>query len=80
MLTIQYANTPVWNDDTGNAILLNVKFNEFDEELPFTATNYDSVPYGVELYERAKSGEFGEIAPHVAPVITQPTTTGTQTL
>jgi hypothetical protein len=81
MLTIEYAKNPIWNDDTGNAILVTVKFAEFNEEMPFTATNYDDMPYGVDLYNRAKSGEFGEVLPyspsgHAAE--DQPTTTGTQ--
>ena len=81
MLTIQSAKDPSWNDTTGNAIHLIVKFEELNEELPFTATNYDSMPYGVKLYERAKAGEFGEIAPYVAPPEpVQPVSTGVQTL
>jgi hypothetical protein len=67
MLTIEYAKNPVWNNDTGNAILLNVKFAEFNEEMPFTATNYDNMSYGVNLYNRAKAGEFGAIGAYVAP-------------
>lgn len=67
MFNLQYAKTPIWNDDSGQAIHLTVKWEEFNEEHPFTATSYDSMPYGVDLYNRAKSGEFGEIAPFVAP-------------
>lgn len=81
MLTIESAKDASWNDDTGNAIHLTVKFAEFDEEMPFTATSYDDMPYGIELYERAKAGEFGEIAAYVLPPEpVQPVTTGTQTL
>jgi hypothetical protein len=49
MLTIQYAKDPIWNDDTGNAILLTVKFEEFEVEHQFTATSYDPMEHGVEL-------------------------------
>lgn len=83
MLTIEYAKNPSWNDETGNAILLTVKFEEINEELPFTATNFDNMAYGVELYNRAKSGEFGIVADYVAPLTPkpdQPTATGTQTI
>lgn len=81
MLTIEYAKNPIWNDATGEAIHLNVKFAEFDEELPFTATSYDSMAYGIELYNRAKAGEFGEIELYVPPPEpVQPITTGSQTL
>lgn len=83
MLTIEYAKNPIWNDDTGNAILVTVKFAEFNEEMPFTATNYDNMSHGVYLYNCAKSGEFGEILPYSPSghaAADQPTTTGTQTI
>ena len=76
MFTLVYAKDPVWSDDTGNAISLTVRFEEINEDLPFNATSYDCEPHGVDLYNRAKAGEFGEIAPYVAP--SQPNTTGTQ--
>jgi hypothetical protein len=83
MFTLEYANTPVYGDDTGNCIVLNVKWKEFNEEMPFGATSYDPMPHGVDLYNRAKAGEFGAIAAYVPPVTqtpTQPNTTGSQTL
>lgn len=80
MLTVQYAKDPVWNDTTGNAILLTVKFEEFNQELPFTATTYDDMPYGVDLYNRAVAGEFGPIAPYVPPEPIQPEVEGAQNL
>lgn len=40
------------------------------EPVPFTASPDDSEPHGVELYERAMAGEFGPIAPYIAPPIT----------
>lgn len=80
-MTIQYAKNPAWNSETGQDIFLIVKFKEFEEELPFTAASFDSMPYGVELYNRAKIGEFGEIAPFVRPEdYVQPTVMGAQTL
>jgi len=84
MFTLEYAKNPKWNSDDGQQIYLDVKFAEFNEELPFNATSFDPEAYGRELFERAKAGEFGEIAPYVAfvPPIpeNQPTSTGTQTL
>ena len=83
MLTIESAKNPVWNDADHTSILLIVKFAEFEEEMPFTATPYDPMPYGVDLYNRALTGAFGEIGPYVSlPTATepQPTTTGAQTL
>lgn len=67
MLTIESATNPVYGCPDGTCIVLQVKFEEFEEALPFGATPYDDMPYGVELYERALAGEFGDIAPFVAP-------------
>jgi hypothetical protein len=83
MLTVEYAKDASWNSADEEQICLTVKFEEFQEEIPFTATSFDSMPYGVELYNRAKAGEFGDIAPYVAPFTPaedQPTTVGAQTL
>jgi len=81
MLTIQYAKDPFWNSADGQQICLTVKFEEFNEEMPFNATIFDSMAYGVELYNRAKAGEFGPVAPYVPPeTYQQPTVNGAQTL
>jgi hypothetical protein len=82
MFTLEYAKNPSYSSADGNSIFLIVKWKEFNEEHPFGATSFDSMPYGVALYNRAKAGEFGEVAPYVAPVATQPqpTTTGSQEL
>lgn len=81
MFTLQYAKDPIWNSNDGQQIHLTVKWEEFNEEHPFNATSFDPMPYGVDLYNRAKAGEFGEVAPYVAPEhLPQPSTTGSQTL
>lgn len=82
MFTLEYAKDPVYNNEEGTAILLTVKWEEFVEEMPFGATAYDPEFHGRDLFKRAKNGEFGEVAPYVAPIIPsidfQPTSTGTQ--
>ena len=81
MLTIQAATNPVYANAEGTNITLQVKFEEFDEVVPFGATPHDPMAYGVELFARALNGEFGTIEPYVAPTETvQPTTQGAQTL
>lgn len=83
MLTIEYAKDAAWNSNDGQQIFLIVKFAEFNTELPFTATSFDPMPYGVELYNRAKAGEFGAIAKFIDPTVAQepqPTVEGAQTL
>jgi len=71
MFTLDYVKDPIWNDAEGTSILLTVKWEEFKEEMPFSACSYDSEPWGVDLFNRAKTGEFGEVAPFVEPI--QPT-------
>lgn len=82
MFTLEYANTPVYGNAEGTSIHLIVKWAEFNKEMPFAATSYDSMPHGVGLYNRAKAGEFGEVAPYVAQTVAedQPSTTGSQDL
>lgn len=71
MLTIELATNPVYTAADGSVIDLKVKFKEFEEFLPFSATNYDSTDYGRELYQRAKDGEFGDILPYIRPTFEQ---------
>lgn len=81
MLTIESATNPVYANAEGTNITLQVKFEEFDVTHPFAATPHDPMPYGVELYNRALAGEFGPIAPYVAPPeLGQPISQGAQTL
>lgn len=82
MFTLEYAKNPIWNNEEGTAIILTVKWEEFNEEMPFGACSYDPEFHGRDLFERAKIGEFGVVAPFVKTVLPefQPTTTGTQTL
>lgn len=88
MFTIKYAKSPVFANESNTAISLIVKFDEFEQELSFTANPNDSVVHGVELFNRAIAGEFGEIAAYTPPPIDeqgnaiqpQPTVEGAQTL
>jgi hypothetical protein len=68
MFTLQYAKDPVYNNSARTAIILTVKWEEFNEEMPFGATSFDPEPWGVDLFNRAVAGEFGEVAPFVAPI------------
>ena len=84
MLTVEYARNPVYATEAGDCISLIVKFYEMAEELPFGATPYDDMTYGVELYYNAQAGMYGPVGPYVPPpkptADEQPTTTGAQTL
>jgi hypothetical protein len=81
MITIEYAKNPIYGSADGQIIDLIVKFYEFANELPFGATPFDPMPYGVELYNNAVAGLYGPIAPFVPPPEPeQPSSSGTQTL
>ena len=81
MFTLEYAKNPIYGSEDGSCIVLTVKWEEFNQEMPFGATSYDPMPHGVDLHNRAKAGEFGEIAPFpVQEMQAQPQTTGSQTL
>lgn len=49
--------------EAANVIDCWVKFNHCKHELTFSASAVDPAPYGQKLYERLRSGEFGEIHP-----------------
>lgn len=56
-----YAKNPVWANRSQTLINLTVRFEEIDEDLPFTANPNDSEAHGRDIYARAIAGEFGEI-------------------
>jgi hypothetical protein len=74
MLTIEYAQEPVYANEANTIINLMVKFVEMKDALLFTATPDDVMEYGRQLYNNAVSGQYGTIAPYV------PVTKRTQTL
>jgi hypothetical protein len=58
------ASSPKWANADQSAIDLMVIFPHIGPDpVPFTASPDDSMAYGRNLYQRAVSGEFGEIAP-----------------
>jgi hypothetical protein len=69
MFTLEYAKNPIYNSEDEQQILLTVKWEEFVEEMPFGACSFDPEPWGVDLYNRAKAGEFGPVAPYVNPIL-----------
>lgn len=81
MFTLEYAKNPQYNSEDQQQIFLEVKFEEFNEELPFNATSFDTEEHGRDLYRRAKAGEFGEVKAYVPPPPReQPKTSGVQIL
>lgn len=83
MVTLEYAKNPIYGTPDGECINLIVKWQEFNEEHPFSATSYDPMPHGVALFNRAKAGEFGEVGAYVPdPSVAhnQPISSGSQIL
>ena len=62
------AHSPKWIDD--NSISLVVKFNHLDSEIPFIASISDTDPYNQDLFNTAKTGGFGLVAP-IGAVLTE---------
>lgn len=70
-LNLKYANNPKWADQAHTIIDLTVRFEEIDEDLPFSANPFDIEEHGRDVFERAKNGEFGDIAEWTPPTTEQ---------
>ena len=70
-LNLKYANNPKWVDEAHTSIDLTVRFEEIDEDLPFSATLNDTEEHGRDIFKRAKNGEFGDIAEWTPPTTQQ---------
>jgi len=66
-MNFTYAKEPKFSAPDNSMIDLIVKFDEFNQEVPFTANPNDVVSYGRELYAKAMNGDFGEVAQYVSP-------------
>jgi len=68
MFTLEYAKVFDYYNAEQTAINMVVKWEEFNEETPFLAAAWDPEPHGIDLFNRAKAGEFGEVAPYKPPI------------
>jgi hypothetical protein len=69
--TIPQNSRPQYSNANGTFIDIDVKFNEMDAVIRYTASQNDPEwPHSEEMYARAISGEFGPIAPYVEPPAT----------
>jgi hypothetical protein len=66
-LNLKYANNPKWVNQDRTLINLTVRFEEIDEDLPFTADPNDLEEHGRDVFARAIAGEFGTIAEWTPP-------------
>ena len=74
-MKINSAYSPQWADVGNTAINLTVDFDGLCP-VPFTANPEDREEAGRELYTRALAGDFGEVAPYVAPPLPAPVVPG----
>lgn len=66
-MKIQTARDPKYMNEQGDEIDLIVKFDEMENELPFTARPVDSQDYCTELFNNAVAGLYGDVAPYIPP-------------
>ena len=63
--TIPQSPRPQYSNPSGTFIDIDVKFNEMDDVIRYTASQSDpGWPHSEEMYARAVSGEFGPISPY----------------
>lgn len=60
-LTFIEARNPEYSSENNSTIDIEVKWREFDEWLPFTASLSDEWPQGPYLFRRAEKGDFGKV-------------------
>lgn len=65
MITIESAHSPKWANAEQTMLDVTVKFSHLPHEVPFTATITANTDYGLKLFQRAVSGEYGIISPYV---------------
>lgn len=56
-----------WVDEEKSKIDCVVKFEHFNEEIPFTVDPKDFYQHSLDLWEKATAGEYGEIVDYVPP-------------
>ncbi len=61
-IIVEDAREPVWADENKTMIDLVVKFADMKVEVPFTASPTDNEIHGRYLFNKAKNGDFGEVA------------------
>lgn len=77
-MTYTDVQNPQWSDEVHSRIDCLVKFNAYDEYLPFTATLDDSTEWGPQIFEECRSGKWGDVAEYIAPEIDHVAIFGTQ--
>jgi hypothetical protein len=61
-MKLMYAKNPKWANRSKTLINLTVRFEEIEEDLPFTASLSDPEAHGKEIYQNAINEEYGAIS------------------
>jgi hypothetical protein len=68
-MKLEYAKNPVWANAEQTMIDLTIKFDEINEELPFSANPNDIEAHGRTIFQECVAGQYGDIAEYVPPPV-----------
>jgi hypothetical protein len=71
-MKLEYAKDPKWVDAEHTMIDLTIKWDRFNEELPFSASPNDCEEHGRAIFAAAVAGEYGPITEYVPPPEPEP--------
>jgi hypothetical protein len=71
-MKLEYTKDPKWVDAEHTMIDLTIKWDRFNEELPFSASPSDCEEHGRTIFAAAAAGEYGPIAEYVPPPKSEP--------
>lgn len=66
-MTYTDVQAPTWTNTDKTAINCRVKFDKFEDYLPFTASLDDVATHGQDIYNECLNGDWGDIAECPAP-------------
>lgn len=67
-MQLKYAKQPRWANAEQTQIDLLICWEEWDRELPFTATKNDPEEHGQQIYSMAIAGIYGTIEEYIPPI------------
>jgi hypothetical protein len=70
-MNIEYVKDPIWVNFEHTMIDLTIKWDNMNEELPFTASPNDCEEHGRVIFAAAVAGNFGPIAEYEPPIVQQ---------
>jgi hypothetical protein len=68
-MQLEHAKNPIWSNAEHTTIDLVIKWENIDEEFPFTASPTDCEAHGRQIFKLASEGTYGKIAAYVPPPV-----------